>query len=317
MRIDESHGAFSTTTPTRIDGQRGDDTILAGSGAETLIGGDGGDVIDGNGGQDRVNLGSGDDRFNWDPGDGSDVIEGQAGHDAMTFNGSNANEQFDLSANYGKTEQVMVHPFRCLWYEAFGQQPVQVVIIQDASKPSGYELALVSTDVQASAAQLIERYSERWPTEVAYEEGKELFRGRRGSQPRRASGQAHRPVPVPRDVADIHLVRPLTPPPRRRPRAPRTPPLVSHQDHTLVRRHARQAPPRDHRLPISPRSGVRAHTPRNREGPASVGGRRTLTCKSREWKGEPEIMHASTPNPILKRLDVFVGEWEIRALIGG
>jgi hypothetical protein len=75
---------------------------------------------------------------------------------------------------YAKTEQVMVHAFSCLWYEAFGTQPVQVVLIQDTTKPSGYELALVSTDLQASAAQLIERYSERWPTEVAYEEGKEL-----------------------------------------------------------------------------------------------------------------------------------------------
>jgi hypothetical protein len=28
-------------------------------------------------------------------------------------------------------------------------------------------------------------------------------------------------------------------------------------------------------------------------------------------------MHMSTPNPILKRLDALVGEWEIRALIGG
>ena len=76
---------------------------------------------------------------------------------------------------YGKTEQVMVHAFRCLWYEAFGSQPVQVVIIQDATKPSGYELALISTDLHASAAQLIERYAERWPTEVAYEEAKEQF----------------------------------------------------------------------------------------------------------------------------------------------
>ena len=76
---------------------------------------------------------------------------------------------------YGKTEQVMVHAFRCLWYEAFGSQPVQVVIIQDADKPSGYELALISTDLKATPAQLIERYAERWPTEVAYEEGKEHF----------------------------------------------------------------------------------------------------------------------------------------------
>ena len=76
---------------------------------------------------------------------------------------------------YGKTEQVMAHAFRCLWYEAFGQQPVQVVMIQDTGKPSGYELALISTDLDASAAELIERYADRWPTEVAYEEGKEIF----------------------------------------------------------------------------------------------------------------------------------------------
>ena len=49
------------------------------------------------------------------------------------------------------------------------------MIIQDAGKPSGYELALISTDLDASPAQLVERYSERWPTEVAYEEGKEIF----------------------------------------------------------------------------------------------------------------------------------------------
>jgi hypothetical protein len=69
----------------------------------------------------------------------------------------------------------MVHALRCLWYEAFGSQPVQVVIIQDTTKPSGYELALISTDLHASAKKLIERYAERWPTEVAYEEGKEHF----------------------------------------------------------------------------------------------------------------------------------------------
>ena len=74
---------------------------------------------------------------------------------------------------YGKTEHVMVHAFRCLWYEAFGSQQVQVVIIQDAERPSGYELALISTDLEAAPAKLIERYADRWPTEVAYEEGKQ------------------------------------------------------------------------------------------------------------------------------------------------
>ncbi len=99
VRIDESNGAFTTTTQTQINGQDGNDRLLGGSGSETLNGGDGNDVVDGNGGADRVSLGSGDDRFIWDPGDGSDVVDGSAGHDAMAFNGSAAAEQFNLSAN--------------------------------------------------------------------------------------------------------------------------------------------------------------------------------------------------------------------------
>ena len=119
VRIDEANGAFTTTTPTQLNGQRGNDTLIGGSadtlnggdgndnlvggsGAETLIGGDGNDVVDGNQGADVALLGAGDDRFTWDPGDGSDVVEGQAGHDAMTFNGSNGAEQFVVSPNFGR-----------------------------------------------------------------------------------------------------------------------------------------------------------------------------------------------------------------------
>src|SRR5213079_976426 len=55
--------------------------------------------IDGNGGDDLALLGAGDDTFVWDPGDGSDTLEGQDGTDTMLFNGANAAEQVDLSAN--------------------------------------------------------------------------------------------------------------------------------------------------------------------------------------------------------------------------
>ncbi len=82
-----------------VDGGAGDDTLLGGAGADVLRGGDGNDTVDGNQGADIALLGAGDDRFIWDPGDGSDVVEGQAGHDAMTFNGANVAEQFDVSAN--------------------------------------------------------------------------------------------------------------------------------------------------------------------------------------------------------------------------
>ena len=67
-----------------------------------LLGGDGNDAIDGNQGNDTALMGAGDDRFTWDPGDGSDIVEGQDGRDAMTFNGANIAEQFDVSANGGR-----------------------------------------------------------------------------------------------------------------------------------------------------------------------------------------------------------------------
>jgi Ca2+-binding RTX toxin-like protein len=102
VRIDDSNGPFTDTTPTTLDGQRGNDTLLGGRGAERLLGGRGSDTEDGNQGNDTALLGAGDDRFIWDPGDGSDTLEGQSGTDEMRFNGANINEIFDVSANGGR-----------------------------------------------------------------------------------------------------------------------------------------------------------------------------------------------------------------------
>jgi Ca2+-binding RTX toxin-like protein len=99
VRIDESNGAFTDTIPTTLDGGNGRDTIAGGKGVETLRGGSGNDSLDGNGGNDLGVLGAGNDTFIWDPGDGSDVVEGQAGVDTMRFNGANAAERVELSAN--------------------------------------------------------------------------------------------------------------------------------------------------------------------------------------------------------------------------
>jgi hemolysin type calcium-binding protein len=82
-----------------LDGGDGNDTLAGGKGVETLNGGDGNDSIDGNGGNDAALMGAGDDTFVWDPGDGSDTIEGGDGVDAMIFNGANAAEKVELSAN--------------------------------------------------------------------------------------------------------------------------------------------------------------------------------------------------------------------------
>ena len=95
-------GNLSSLINLIIDGGTGHDTILGGNGADVLRGGDGNDFIDGNQGNDVAFLGAGDDDFQWDPGDGSDVVEGQDGSDTMLFNGSAANENFDVAANGGR-----------------------------------------------------------------------------------------------------------------------------------------------------------------------------------------------------------------------
>jgi hypothetical protein len=102
IRLDTRNGAFTTARPTRVSGQKGDDTLIGGNGNESLSGGDGNDVIDGNGGVDRVFLGSGNDTFTSDPADGSDVVRGGGGSDTIVLNGSGDDENVTATANAGR-----------------------------------------------------------------------------------------------------------------------------------------------------------------------------------------------------------------------
>jgi Ca2+-binding RTX toxin-like protein len=86
-------------TQLTLDGGNGNDTLRGGDGNDILLGGSGNDLVDGNIGADAAQLGTGNDTFQWDPGDGSDTVEGQSGNDAIAFNGSNAGEHIDVSAN--------------------------------------------------------------------------------------------------------------------------------------------------------------------------------------------------------------------------
>jgi Ca2+-binding RTX toxin-like protein len=76
-----------------INGGLGDDIVLGSAGADTVNGGDGDDL---------AFLGAGNDMFVWNPGDDNDTIEGQAGTDTLHFNGANAAENIDISANGGR-----------------------------------------------------------------------------------------------------------------------------------------------------------------------------------------------------------------------
>lgn len=93
---------------------------------------------------------------------------------------------------YGKTTTIEAAVVTCLWYSVFGSRPVQVVLIRDR-KTSGYDLALVSTDQAATAAQVIERYAARWSIEVAFEDAKSIFGA--GQARNRTAGAVRRTVP--------------------------------------------------------------------------------------------------------------------------
>jgi Ca2+-binding RTX toxin-like protein len=98
-------GNLAALIKLTVDGGDGNDTILGGNGVDLLLGGTGDDFIDGNQGNDVALLSAGNDVFNWDAGDGSDVVEGQDGFDTLKFNGSAANELFEVAANGGRVRQ--------------------------------------------------------------------------------------------------------------------------------------------------------------------------------------------------------------------
>jgi hypothetical protein len=75
---------------------------------------------------------------------------------------------------YGKTLDRDVLAIRCLWYGALKAQPVQVVLSRPPGAPDGYELALVTTDLAATSAQVIERYADRWSAEQAFLDARHL-----------------------------------------------------------------------------------------------------------------------------------------------
>ncbi|MGH3292695.1 MAG: hypothetical protein ACRDP7_12885 [Trebonia sp.] len=75
---------------------------------------------------------------------------------------------------YGKTAAINAAALTCRWPTVFGTRPVTVVLIRDRSV-AGYDLALVTTDTAATAAQMIERYAARWSIEVAIEDARQVF----------------------------------------------------------------------------------------------------------------------------------------------
>jgi hypothetical protein len=70
---------------------------------------------------------------------------------------------------YGRTEFVWITELECLWYGAFKDLPVRLVLVRDLNSANPYDLALITTDLDSPADDLVERYGTRWPIESVFE----------------------------------------------------------------------------------------------------------------------------------------------------
>ena len=52
---------------------------------------------------------------------------------------------------YGQTATVQIHRLTCLWYRSHRDRPLTMLLVRDPSRKDPYELALISTDLDASS----------------------------------------------------------------------------------------------------------------------------------------------------------------------
>lgn len=94
-------------------------------------------------------------------------------------------------SRYGATSTVKIAEQVCLWYGTWRTDTVRVILVTNTgrttktSTTSGYDIALVTTDLTATAEQIIARYAARWSIEVTFFDVKNIL----------GAGQARNRVP--------------------------------------------------------------------------------------------------------------------------
>jgi hypothetical protein len=77
---------------------------------------------------------------------------------------------------YGRRDTIEISEVTCLWWGSLHRTPVRVILTRDPGDDDGvYEMALVTTDLDSTAEQIVERYAFRWPIEQTIKDGKDLL----------------------------------------------------------------------------------------------------------------------------------------------
>jgi DDE superfamily endonuclease len=94
---------------------------------------------------------------------------------------------------YGRQETRHVADVTCLWYGSWHTRTVRLILSRDEGTASGYDLALVTTDLHASPAALVTRYAARWAIEQAFGDARNVLGA--GEARNRAPRAVQRTVP--------------------------------------------------------------------------------------------------------------------------
>jgi hypothetical protein len=75
---------------------------------------------------------------------------------------------------YGRSRALRALAYRVVWPRVLGRVPLQVVVVRD---PEGklHDAYLFTTDLQATAAWVIETFAKRWSIEVAFRASKQVL----------------------------------------------------------------------------------------------------------------------------------------------
>ncbi len=75
---------------------------------------------------------------------------------------------------YGRVSTVTVADRTCLWYGVYRSRTVRAILLRDTATTTGYDLALITTDLLSPAETIVARYAARWSIEVAIEDAKQI-----------------------------------------------------------------------------------------------------------------------------------------------
>jgi hypothetical protein len=75
---------------------------------------------------------------------------------------------------YAHTATVLAADTRCLWYGVYRSQVMRLILICDTNNDRAKPYTILTTDLEATTAEIIARYANRWGIEVVFSDAKNI-----------------------------------------------------------------------------------------------------------------------------------------------